>query len=93
MKKEYSLWDRSGTNGARTSALPVAHGWFHPALKTRSKKRRVYRESRKEGGNRNILYIIDYYFESQQPGGSAMPQRLAGETMMKMKVVMLMAIK
>ncbi len=59
----------------------------------REVKREEYIESRKEGGNRNILYIIDYYFESQQPGGSAMPQRLAGETMMKMKVVMLMVMK
>jgi hypothetical protein len=65
MRKKYSLGGRSSTIGARTSALPIAHGWFHPALKMRSKKRRIYRErvARKVG----IDYYYYYYYYLFQP--------------------------
>ncbi len=85
MKKECSLWDRSSTIGARTSALPIAHGWFHPALKMRSKKRRIQREQKGRWGQSIIIIIIiiiiEYerydkkiIFEFLLLGVSAMPQ-------------------
>ncbi len=59
MKKEYSLWDRSGTNGARTSALPM-----HIAGFTRPSKWKVKREEYGDSVERMMgieLYYLLYW--------------------------------
>ena len=77
MRKKNSLGGRSSTIGARTSALPIAHGWFHPALKMRSK-----REEYRKRVERKVGLIEGYYYyiiiiiiteEASRQGVSAMP--------------------